>query len=477
MAQSRRAFLKTTAAAAGTLSGSIGFPMVSRAQAKTVVVWWNRGYYKEEDEAMIKIAQDFEKAKGVKVDISFTIQEDLLKKIIAAIQARRVPDVAFCFYNDWEVMPNNAWTDKLTETTDLIQELKPRYNERFLQVAYCYNNVAKKRAYYGVPIEAQIMHIHYWRDLLKEAGMPDAPDKIPLKWEEYWDFWKKAQDALRKKDPAKYGKLFGIGMTESSRGTDTIYNFEMALLSFGGQLLDNDGKVIADQPKNREAIVKTLAWFGEMYNSGYVPPDAINWSDGDNNANFHSKSIVMTPNPSLSIPAHWFFNGPEQYFNNMATVEWPDNPGRRQGELHGRRQDDPRPEGRQGARPRQGVHPLRAGAEPLRRVHQGRERAVVPGVHRRRQGPLLRQGPGGQGRPGGLSHPARDQALHGAGGQGLRALEEPGQLAGLRGERLGQGDVPDQRGQVGPRQGGRRGDQPDQDDLHAVAIGHRTGFA
>src|SRR5262245_27851261 len=72
MAQSRRDFLKT-AAAAGTLSGSIGFPMVSRAQAKTVVVWWNRGYYKEEDEAMIKIAQDFEKAKGVTVDISFTI--------------------------------------------------------------------------------------------------------------------------------------------------------------------------------------------------------------------------------------------------------------------------------------------------------------------------------------------------------------------------------------------------------------------
>ena len=73
-------------------------------------------------------------------------------------------------------------------------------------MAYCWNNVAKKRAYYGVPIEAQIMHIHYWRDLLKEAGMPDAPDKIPLKWDEYWDFWKKAQDALRKKDPAKYGK-------------------------------------------------------------------------------------------------------------------------------------------------------------------------------------------------------------------------------------------------------------------------------
>jgi multiple sugar transport system substrate-binding protein len=327
MAPTRRAFLRTSAAAgAGTLAGSLGFPMVSRAQAKTVVVWWNRGYYKEEDEAMIKIAQEFEKAKGVKVDISFTIQEDLLKKIIAAIQARRVPDVAFCFYNDWEVMPNYAWQDKLADTTDVITELKPRYNEKFLQVAYVWNNVQKKRSYYGVPIEAQIMHIHYWRTLLKEAGLADDPDKIPLRWEEYWQYWKTAQDRLRRKDPAKYGKVYGIGMTESSRGSDTIYNFEMALLSFGGQLLDPDGKIIADQPKNREAIIKTLAWFAELYNSGYVPPDAINWSDGDNNANFHAKSIVMTPNPSLSIPAHWFFNGPEQYFNEMATVEWPDNP-------------------------------------------------------------------------------------------------------------------------------------------------------
>jgi len=106
MGQTRRDFLRTTAAVgAGTLAGSLGFPMVSRAQARKVVVWWNRGYYKEEDEAMIKIAQEFQKAKNVDVDISFTIQEDLLKKIIAALTVRRVPDVAVCFYNDWEGVP------------------------------------------------------------------------------------------------------------------------------------------------------------------------------------------------------------------------------------------------------------------------------------------------------------------------------------------------------------------------------------
>jgi len=37
----------------------------------------------------------------------------------------------------------------------VINELKPRYIEKFLEVAYCYDNKAKKRAYYGVPIEAR----------------------------------------------------------------------------------------------------------------------------------------------------------------------------------------------------------------------------------------------------------------------------------------------------------------------------------
>ena len=87
MAHTRRQFLKTAAGAAAA-SGALGFPVVSRAQQKKLTVWWNRGYYKEEDEAMLKIAEDFRKAKNVDLDISFTIQEDLLKKIHSAMAAR-----------------------------------------------------------------------------------------------------------------------------------------------------------------------------------------------------------------------------------------------------------------------------------------------------------------------------------------------------------------------------------------------------
>ena len=326
MAQSRREFLKTAALGAGVA----GFPAVARAQGGKIVVWWNKGYYPEEDIAMQKIVKEFEAKHKVEVDLSFTAQEDLLKKITAALIARRTPDVAFCFYNDWQVVPKYGWDDKLTDVSDVIKELKPRYNEKMLEVAYVLNNKTKKRAYYGVPIEAQTMHIHYWRDLLREAGMEDDPAKIPLKWDDYWSFWKKAQEALRKKDPAKYGKLYGIGMTESTRASDTMYNFEMALLSFNGEILDKGGKIVADQPKNKKAIVDTLKFFGDLFTSGYVPPDATNWTDGDNNAGFHSRTLVMTPNPSQSIPAAQFFNKDDaekkNYFDNMATIEWPDGP-------------------------------------------------------------------------------------------------------------------------------------------------------
>src|SRR2546428_55078 len=328
MPQTRRQFLKTTLGVGA--AGVLGVPDVTGAQGQKLVVWWNKGYYPEEDAAMQKIVKEFEASHKVEIDLSFTAQEDLLKKITAALIARRVPDVAFCFFNDWQVVPKFGWGDQLDDVSDLVQALKPRYNAKMLEGAYVMNGRTKKRAYYGVPIEAQTMHIHYWRDMLREVGMADDPAKIPMKWDDYWNYWKKAQDALRKKDPAKYGKLYRIGMTESTRATDTLYNFEMALLSFNGETVDKDGKVVADQPRNREAIVKTLKWFGELFTSGYVPPDATNWTDGDNNAGFHSRTIVMTPNPSQSIPAAQFFNKEDlekkNYFDNMATIEWPDGP-------------------------------------------------------------------------------------------------------------------------------------------------------
>src|SRR2546425_6117712 len=44
----------------------------------------------------------------------------------------RSPDVAFCFYNDWQVVPKFGWDDQLADVSDVIQALRPRYNEKML---------------------------------------------------------------------------------------------------------------------------------------------------------------------------------------------------------------------------------------------------------------------------------------------------------------------------------------------------------
>lgn len=291
-----------------------------------LVVWWNKGYYKEEDEGMQKVAAEFAKQNNVDVELTFTIQDDLGPKIISALIARRVPDVAFCFFTDWQIAPKFAWEGKLADVTDLINELKPRYIESHLKTGWLYNNVTKKWSYYSIPIEAQALGSHYWKDLVQEAGLDPDPKKIPMKWEEYWAFWKKVQDVLRKKDPAKYGKLYGIGMTESSRSTDTFYFFEQYLMAFRGEVISPEGKVVAAEPKNRDAIVKTLAFFTKIYSDGYVPPDALTWTDADNNVNFNNKTVVMTPNPSISIPGAHFFTNKDNYYNKIGSILQPASP-------------------------------------------------------------------------------------------------------------------------------------------------------
>src|SRR5690349_24976046 len=128
MHQTRRSFLKTSALAAGAASLA-GAPLVARASGPKLVVWWNKGYYPEEDAAMQKIVADFQNKAKVDVDLSFTAQEDLLKKINAALIAHRVPDVAFCLFNDWQVVPKYAWTGQPADLADVVSALKPSYNE------------------------------------------------------------------------------------------------------------------------------------------------------------------------------------------------------------------------------------------------------------------------------------------------------------------------------------------------------------
>src|SRR5947207_4304982 len=149
-------------------AGTLARPYIANAQAKTAEVWWPQRFVPEEDVAIKKAIADYEKASGNKIDLSITPFAPQRQKIVAAMQTGVVPDVMV--NNPAEIVALHAWEDKLVDLSDVVETQKSLITETALLNAYCYNNVTKKHAYYGVPLTQDVLPNHIWRPLVEKAG-------------------------------------------------------------------------------------------------------------------------------------------------------------------------------------------------------------------------------------------------------------------------------------------------------------------
>jgi multiple sugar transport system substrate-binding protein len=283
-------------------------------------IWWNKGYYPEEDAAFQQIITEWEKKSSVKVKLSFITDGNIIQQTDKAIINNTLPDILFANLTDATWSPRWAWEGKLVDVSDVIEPIKNIYAPNAIESIYLYNNELKKRSYYAVPIQEQTVHIFYWRDLLKEIGMSEKD--IPQDWDGFWNFWKQAQDKLREQG---YKDIYGLGLPMSPVPGDTYFMFEHFLEAYQVKLLDENGKLLIDNPETREGIIKVLKWCTDFYKEGYVPPGALNWQNTDNNVNFLNKSTLMTVNASLSIPTSQK-QDPDLYYNKIGTMEFPNQP-------------------------------------------------------------------------------------------------------------------------------------------------------
>ena len=74
------------AAAIGLLSAA-GPAM---AQEK-ITVWWGKGFYKSEDDALLATIKKFEAKTGIKVELSQYAIQDMIPKTVAAMDSGTVP--------------------------------------------------------------------------------------------------------------------------------------------------------------------------------------------------------------------------------------------------------------------------------------------------------------------------------------------------------------------------------------------------
>ena len=286
---------------AGAVALAVAFSAAPGFAQDMLNVWWVKGFYKSEDEALYAAIKKYEAKTGTKVELSQYAVQDMNAKSVAALDAGTVPDIAYGDTYDVQTAGKWAFDGKLEDLTDVLAPMKDRFEPVALSTAFLYSDKAKKKAYYAFPIKQQTLHIQYWIDMLGQAGFKESD--IPGTWKEYWSFWcDKVQPGIRK---ASGQRLFGTGFPMGVESTDSFQSFLSWVDAYNVKLVDDSGKLLVDDPKVKAGLVSALNDYTQPYLKGCTPPSSTTWKDPDNNVAFHNKTTVMTHNYTISIAAKW----------------------------------------------------------------------------------------------------------------------------------------------------------------------------
>jgi multiple sugar transport system substrate-binding protein len=302
------------------------------ARAADLVVWWDKAFYAEEDQALHETIAAFEQKAGKQVELVVYPDNELPGKLVAALAAGRPPDFAFGnlledYIGQW------AFEDRLADLYQVIGPFSNLFDPDALVWVTWRNAKNRQEAMYGLPVGRMINHVHVWKSLLERAGL--SVGEIPKTWAAFWSFWcDRVQPAVRK-DRGR-DDIWGIGLAMSAEAHDTTDQFFQFVAAYGADYVTRDGRFVIDEPEIRRKLIRAIDDYTAIYRKGCTPPDSASWPSGaSNNEKFLAQTVVMTPNESLSIPNALKRERPEDYYKNTATIEWPRGPDGEQFPIEG----------------------------------------------------------------------------------------------------------------------------------------------
>jgi multiple sugar transport system substrate-binding protein len=312
----RRSVIRTSIGLAA--AGALAHPYIANAQAKTAVVWQNQGFVRQEDEAFLKTVRDYEKASGNKIDLSVMPFMALGQKAVSALTIGDVPDLMF-FDAPAYILPQNAWDDKLVDVSDVVEPYKSQMSASALLNSTFYNRTTRERSFYLVPIKQGATPFHIWGNMVEKAGFKMSD--VPNTWNQVWEFFKPVQTELRKQGMRK---VYGCGLQITTVGpNDGNGLFSHFMIANGGKdIVTPDGRLHTDDPKIREAAIKSVEFMTGLYKDGFVPPEALSWNDADDNNAYHEKLFVMDFDGTLSPELAWISHE-QEYYQQMRVLGLP----------------------------------------------------------------------------------------------------------------------------------------------------------
>lgn len=279
----------------------IAFSATAGLAQEKLTVWWEKGFYQAEDDALLVAIRKFEARTGVRVELSQYGAQEMAEKLVAAVAAGTPPDVAYADALDMQFAGKWAFDGKLEDISDLIEPMKGRFAANTVETVQLYNGRTGKRAYYAFPVRQQTLQVQYWKDMLGVAGFKESD--IPATWKDYWSFWcDKVQPGYRR---ATSSGAFAVGRPMGMEASDSFWSFMSWLDAYGVKLVDDAGKLLIDDPKVKAGLVSALRDYTDVYLKGCTPPSSTTWKDADNDAAFNDRSVLLTLGRAMSVAAGW----------------------------------------------------------------------------------------------------------------------------------------------------------------------------
>ena len=189
------------------------------ARAADLVVWWEKGFYPQEDEAVREIIAAFEQESGKQVELVLLSEEE--SRTSSRRRSRRASRPTSCSAYVWPTTSAMGLRRSARRPLGHRRPFSNLFDPDALACTTLFNATTGQRALYALPMGRATNHVHVWSNLLEQAGF--TLEDIPKQWEAFWSFWcDQVQPAVRR--ATGRDDIWGVGLNMSAEATDTQFS-------------------------------------------------------------------------------------------------------------------------------------------------------------------------------------------------------------------------------------------------------------
>jgi ABC-type glycerol-3-phosphate transport system substrate-binding protein len=129
------------------------------AKAAGLVVWWEKGFYAQEDEAVQEIIAAFEQKTGKQVELVQPAHDEIVAKVEEVVAAGHPPDFLFAFPSVRHIA-RWAYEDRLVDLEDVLAPARDLFDADLIDISTLLDGKTGGHGLYALPMGRNSIHIH-----------------------------------------------------------------------------------------------------------------------------------------------------------------------------------------------------------------------------------------------------------------------------------------------------------------------------